>query len=324
MTEYTISNESEWNTIGESLVSGDTVKLTASFTFTTTVSSSERIIMVDGVTFDGQGYVLTLASGNHSGLFELPTTSAPNCNIQNVGVVADAATISNGAIFVYTNEAASNGNFYNCYAHGPPQVRMSGQTGGFIGRTSGSINVNFYRCYFSGFLPDYYNGGIIGFAYNFTGTINIEECYSLSDVGNGGVSKTGGIFGTIWTGSGTINITNCYHHGTISSTVAGGMIYMEQTSDITYTVNINNCYSTGTRLVGCGSTTVAGRLFLSNSVAQELSNEDESNFGNNDNNSETVEDIQGDSFNTSVVSAGWQDQSDTWTAGTDSSYPTLD
>lgn len=318
MTDYTIANESEFNTLcTTSLSSGDTVKLTANITFTSArgSASSNRINMVDGVTFDGQGYKLTLTSGDHYGLFDLPSTSAPDLFIQNLEVDGTSATLFNNRGFLLnTSPSGINGTIKNCYAHGS----LPADTGGIAGRVYSATNLNFERCYFSGSITNFYAGGIIGFLSTISGTINITECYSLCSISGGTYSA--GIVGTIWAGTGTVNITNCYHSGSITAggNRAGIVAYYQPGSTI---LNINNCYCTEGDLVTLSSNSNREEINLTNCVAASLTNNDYTLFNTNTNNSEDLTEIQGQ---LTGAASGWADTADTWTAGSASNYPTLD
>jgi hypothetical protein len=327
MTDYTISNQAQWNSVSaESLVSGDTVKLTSSFTFTSPVLPSQRITLVDGVTFDGQGYVVTLASGNHTGLLELPTTSAPDCNVQNVGVDGTNSTLLTGCGFLISGSGSStspiSGRIYNCYSTGSiTNIYCSG----IVGNITNNCDLIINRCRFDGDIGADYSGGIVGAFWSVeSGSLELNECYTITSFSSG--NQRGGLSGAIINtnnSSTTVDINNCYNITTSSDTNSrGGIIHANPTNNYP-TITINNCYSSGVHLAGASSAPDAGTLFIYNSVGDgAITNANPADLGANINNSTNLEDIEGTLAN--AVSAGWQDNSDTWTAGTGTNYPTLD
>ena len=331
--EYLIPQTHTWNQVATApLASGDTIKLTANTIFGLSVPVANiRISMVDGVTFDGQGYVITLASGSYSGIFELPQTGT-DCNIQNVGVDAktnSASLASSQGYLINSDSNAKCGNIYNCYVYGT----VSSSQGGFTGGIFSNSNLNFYRCYFSDSITGFYSGGFTtNISSNFTGTLTFTECYAFCNL-SGNNSWSSGLVSTIGGGSGTIRMTNCYHNGTYSRNTLSGMITV--LSSNTNEVYIDNCYCTGTdgtdttdgRLISI-NTTANSDIHLTNSlgpsphVVRFPDNTDASGvLSTNDNNSSDLTEIQGQLTGAAI---NWQDQSDTWTAGTDSNYPTLD
>ena len=334
MPDYTISNETEWNTIaGTSLTSDDTVKLTASFTFLSTVLPAERITINNGVTFDGQGYVLTLATGNHTGLFNVSATSSTGTNIQNLGVIGTNATLLANCGFIINGPSEIHCNIYNCYVTGD----IANQNcGGIIGRIDDGA-LNLYRCRYSGTLNGTQTGGLIGIFVDITETINIEECYSHATFSNS--QYLGGLVGRFGgtSNSGTINIKNCYHYtsATPVASYLAGICGFVNTGLSTANVNITNCYCINSSMtylqngfpdddivVNFTNVIVDGAnnyRYMEDGSGNELSRSN-NNFDN------TGTDISVIEGQLSGPASLWQSTSlaDTWTAGTDTNYPTLD
>ena len=333
MIDYTISSEEEWNIVAlETLTSGDTIKLTASFSF---ASVNSIINMIDGVTFDGQGFTVTLASGNHEGLLQLPSSSAPDCNIQNIGVNGDNATIvGNWGILVKGRIGAVHGNIYNCYVSG---VLTNINSGGIIGYVRNNSKINIERCVFNGTIDGEKVGGIVGILFRITSEINIEECYSLTNYNDSAGEQTGGICGRIQSvcNGCSVNISNCYHYrssGTYNN-LSAGIIGFTNTSGSTGSVTITNCYSINSPISYFIDTNISSfgiiNVNINNSIANNMmvdSNGNPISTGGNVSYNNTSTDLTTIEGQLSGPASVWQSTSEpyTWTAGTDTNYPTLD
>ena len=333
-TEYLIPETHTWNQVASfDLSAGNIViKLTTNINFGTTISDANaRITMADNVTFDGQGYIITLQGASHSGLFNLPDTLSPNCNIQNLGFDANNINLVNysgyivyGNLSLGINASISNGNLYNCYVKNSGTVWAAG---GLVGGVAGNSNINIYRCTFRGVLDDY-SGGIMGITNeNFVGEINIKECYSLVTSLN---FRSAGILALVYksTNAGTINIFNCYSEITTGSSSGAG-IYAGHTNSPTTTINIRSCYSVGEKLIYTPDASYTESLNILNCrseppfvVSDGSTNTFNSSTSTIENSTTDLSDIQGQ------VLSEWTNneytESNTWTTGTDTNYPTLD
>jgi len=342
MTEYLIVDSGSsipstytWNEIvslSPPPLSGDTIKLTENISFGTSTNATNRITLQVGVTFDGQGYVVTLVSKDHTGLFNLPAFGG-TCNIQNLGVDCNNHTmLSQTGYIVYGNVSGVqiNGNLYNCYVRNGNMTTVS--QGGLVGRVGGNTQLNIYRCRYSGNVYRY-GGGIMTLpTNNFNGTVNIKECYTEVDFTN--TSSAGGILGPVYSASGgTINIFNCYNvtNSSTGNDVAGihSIINSSEHQSPSVEINIKSCYSIGAKFIYTDRNTYTETIHVTNSYGEPselITRDGTTNLINSTstitNSSASLTEIQGQ------LPTEWTTneytESNTWTAGSDLNYPTLD
>ena len=318
MTTYEISNISDWNThVTTTPSSGDTLKLTADLGSSgSPLTSLSSIELATNVILDGQGYKIYINITDFAGAVQLTGGT-----VQNLGVLSIGGSLAPNRGYIVDGNVQT-GYIYNCYSDGNITNTASG---GIVGDSFGASNLIIERCYASGNITNTLCGGIIGRVYDSSTQITIKECYYTGDIQNAGY-KSSGILG-ILAQSTSVLISNCYHSGTISGNGDNCCIlstYNSATVGTNPDVQINNCYGLTRQLT---YTSKADLLLITNCIApvivENTSGIDISGDlkSGSTNNSTSLSEIQGQ---LTGAAANWDSEANTWTAGTDSNYPTLD
>ena len=242
----------------ESWIGGDIGILTANITLTD--DTAYPLSLANNSTLDGNGYTITLMSGNTNGIFSF-FESGITATIKNLKVNADSISTfasGKGAIISQINQASTNLTLRDCAVIG--SYNTGDQSGCIVGGTDSLLTNNIITidsCYSTGTMLGSESGGIMGYRAGSGGTIVISDCYSTGDITGGSAGGiAGGAFGITATGTPTIN--NCYSIGNVSGANAGG-IAGRYAGEGGIAFLIKNCYHSGS-IVGDGAGSIAGRL----------------------------------------------------------------
>ena len=328
MTEYLISNygsnsdPTEWSYIASdgtvTLSSGDTVKLTADLGSPSSPLTSIALITIpEGVTFDGQGYKIYLDVVDHNGCFYLYGGI-----IQNLGLdCTSGSTVADNCGYLGTG-STRGGYVYNCHSNGNVTGSCSG---GLIGTTSHkdlSTTITVERCTWIGSLTGGNGcGGIIGYLSDsgdpaLSHTI-VNECYAIVTSVSG--NYHGGITGIAFS-TNTLTYNNCYSiFNSPGNTTTCGIVGFYSGGSVGSAV-ITNCYAQGydIPLIQSANSSFSSVTTVNNSIASTILY-GSGTLGTDNNNSTDLTTIQG---KLSGSASSWD--TEYWTIGTDSNYPTLD
>ena len=209
-----------------------------------TLSSDHYFIFdTDDITFDGQGYTVTISNvDNFPGLFKNNTNPVNNITIKNVNIESTGTTTlaANAGWLCQQNFAkgASNNNVESCNVEG----NLTNQfCGGIFGQSSGSISgsASVTNCTFTGDITNKYSGGIFGYNAGNTGSADASNCHVI---GNLVGDYNGGIFGKQSGGgaNGSATATNCTFTGNTVNTSSCG-IFADQAGYDGGSATATNC-----------------------------------------------------------------------------------
>jgi hypothetical protein len=235
---------------------GGTGTLTANITIT--ASPDYPLNMVNGCILDGNGYKITIPSGETDALFKVGANST--VTVKDLEVEVLATTMTTGVLFAAIATNSVNITVTDCAITGTGTFTMSTNKAGIVaGIDSGVQNytVSITGCYCTGNIG-IDGGGIFGInsSTQTSGNVVIDKCYSLGIIGAGGGGIAGRGFGNAASSNKAI-IRRCYSLGAIANTSGG--ICGSNCGVNSGNVLISNCYSIGTiTSAGAGIIGVSG------------------------------------------------------------------
>lgn len=157
MTNYTISNESEWNTVaGNTISASDTITLTSDFTFT----SNPTPIILGTALFDGGGYTITYDVSQTTSLFSCKGGTVRSLTVNGGGATMDQ--YEGGVLSYDAGGFRQYGNFINIHVSNMTILDAGGITSYLAGDNGSSKTTYIYKCSSSVIVNGSFAGGIVG------------------------------------------------------------------------------------------------------------------------------------------------------------------
>ncbi len=218
------------------------------------ITISERLSAKSGISFDGNGYTITLASGMKTGAFEMLTDSTVKnltVNAQNNAVLSfDAGGYDNGTgAVVDLLENSTLENITNAVSYTIPYgTSYAGGVVGVVGKDATGGTCNLKNCINTGNITicgGEYLGAIAGVN---NGKAYYTDCQNFGNLhcitGTSGFNYIGGLIGFTYSLRSKVYVSNFVNWGGISGDgdmlLHGGIIGQNTAGSVQ---QLNNCYN---------------------------------------------------------------------------------